>query len=230
MAPDSDKWESTPPEGGTTQRALTVLFEALAVVGAVLFVIGWSYGRAYYGAFGIGLNQLEIPPTSYLVWVQPLVYEVPIRLLVFPALLLSMRWWIPVLLSRFLQTRLWHAITPYGPALGVLWIVLMLLFYCFYAPSVTSDIAAEHTARDAHQTTTTLPKVQIQLKTPEGENNELFLDRLRRENISDGWYIFLGRHRGVYYLLPYRGATGMNPIRVLILPEDVVATLRVMED
>jgi hypothetical protein len=62
MSNDSERarGEFTVPAGTTT-----LLLQGLTALTALLFLIGWSYGRAYYGAFGIGLNQLEIPFTSY---------------------------------------------------------------------------------------------------------------------------------------------------------------------
>lgn len=229
---ESDQPEENLSRG--TLTFLTFLLQAFTLVGALLFLIGWSYGRAYYGAFGIGLNQLEIPLTSYLAWVYPLIFEAPIRLLLPPALVFSVRWWGPRLLlwlSRIqkLAGLSWlcdhlhdRVVNP-----GV-WTLVMLLFFFMYEPSAASRIADQHANRDSWQQTTTLPKVLLQLKVPDGEDRS-FLDRLRRENISDGSYIFLGRHRQMYYLMPYRGAAGTSEVRVLILPESVVRSLRVVE-
>lgn len=216
------------------QTTLTLILQDLTALGALLFVTGWSYGRAYYGAFGIGLNQLEIPVTSYLAWVQPLILEAPFRLLVVPALVYSIRWWLPPLL-------LWLSASKGASRLRICWeylyhrvvdphvsFLLMLLFLFIYAPFAVKSIADKHADRDASQGTTSLPRVLLQLKTPQGEDRT-FLDRLRRENISDVSYMFLGRHRQMSYLVPYRGWTGMNEVRVLVLPDALVGSIRVLE-
>ncbi len=98
----------------TAQRTLALLLQALTALGALLFLIGWSYGRSYYGSFSIGLNKLEIPVTSYLVWVQPLIREQPFWLLIFPIFLFSVCWWFLPLIALFTK----YGVSNIGPLYG----------------------------------------------------------------------------------------------------------------
>jgi hypothetical protein len=203
------------------QRVLTQLLQSLTALAALLFLIGWTYGHAYYGTLGIGLNQLEIPVTSYMVWCRTLMFEKPVVLLFLPGLLISLRWWLPWVLPD----RWKHIVPSVNP---VVWILLVYLLVAIYGPFVVNRLGHRHAERDAHQQTTTLPKIILQLKTPPGED-EYFLDTLREQNISDGAYIFLGQHRDVYYVMPYRGALRVNQPLVVVLPRELIGTIQVME-
>lgn len=98
---------------------LDSVFKAIVLVGAWLFLLGWSYLYTYYRYFGVNINSLDFPFYHYLVFSFPQFVSFGwFRTLVFLAgilTLFALTW-----AGMKNQSKLW-AIVIMGGFLGVFW-------------------------------------------------------------------------------------------------------------
>lgn len=214
-------------KAGSSMAAFLV--QCAVVFAALLFVSGWYYGHAYFGVFGVGLTQLDIPITHYLAWIHPMIFEywyisLPMLAITVISLVAAHEYLPPfVSASKYQWVRRLDRIVS-DPNLLVL-IGLFVLLIAF--PRIAEKAGDDHGERDLYADTTTLPVADVTLRNPEGDSNVII--RLRGLGVTDGEYSLLGRHRGAIFIVPpqRRTAIGGEIPTVLILPEAVVASIRV---
>lgn len=192
----------------------------ISTVGAYLFFMGWTYGNSYYYYYGLGLNQVETDVTSILAWTPDLIQERVISLLFFPIAIFSLPTiWNKRALSQLVRSAIW-----------MFYIVIVLSFVLWYMPNIVRNVAISDAACDSDKDNTRLHRIQILLKTPDGENAKPFSKRLDVFGVDDnGSYLYIGRHKGIYYLLSPSDPYGTTPSNLIIVPDDIIGSAKILE-
>jgi hypothetical protein len=219
--PESD----TATLAGATPDRGRYLLEATALLAAVIFLTGWEYGHAYYSVFGVGLTQLEVDVPHFFVWARRPLLErwyvtlpiVVVALLVLPGYP-DIRGWL-----RHSEFQRWLP-KMNNPSLFLL-VGVVLLFVLL--PPLAGMVGEHDGMRDLFDDTTTLAPVSITLKEPD----QPLRAHQRRAGILGGQYYLLGHHKTAYYLVPPRrqNSISITPPRVLVLPDELVAAVRILE-
>lgn len=183
------------------------LAEVSVLIGAFLFLIGWSYLYGYYRVFGLATGDLGV--SSYSV----LVYSIPV--------ILGTAFWVSALIVMVLLALLGflrstrHLLSQ--PAL----LVLGLGFAGLESSKYATGIGRDHAHRDAYVATSTLPYVTLEGAT----DTSAVGCRLDESN-----YRLLWRSSGqVIVVLPIDSdeRMGESNLRVCSFPESRVQAMRI---
>lgn len=123
------------------------LAEASVLLGAILFLIGWSYLYGYYRAFGISADDLGVSVDNVLMHSVPVIIRTAFWLTVLAGIVLI---WV---VSRLPLVARWLRL----PAILLLLAMTGALSVSRYASAVGRDNAG----RDAYVPTSTLPYVSF---------------------------------------------------------------------
>jgi hypothetical protein len=183
------------------------LAEASVLLGAGLFVIGWSYLYGYYRTFGLSTDSVNFSVDSVLV------HSIPV--------ILSTAFWatsVTVVLVLLIATAFkWTAHIAGAPA----FILLLSLVAGLIASKYASGVGRENALRDSYVSTTTLPYVSI-----EGDED----DGPPGCSLAESNYRLLLRANGqVFVALPVDSNETMTAanMRVCSFPETRIRALKI---
>lgn len=213
----------------TQTELLALAVECVVVVAALLFFIGISYGRAYYGSLGIGFPQLEFEATTIMTWAAYLIRENYFDFVVIPILIilaLPISQWLAVLLTLIIKNDSWKSVTNRIIKVTVfaVWILFLFGLSANYLHKEAEKIANKDAFRDINAGTTLLPKVKMIFKEPDWSSG--LLEELRVEKIfKQNGYWYVGIHKGIHYFLTLKTASGEGDLILFSVPGEVVGAL-----
>jgi hypothetical protein len=180
-------------------QVLKTLAEISVVIGAGLYVTGWSYLYGYYRGFGLPAS--DIPSQSALVYSLPVLQSTQFLLGSVSVFLFSI-----YLIPRMRNFSSW----------GYLLVIFITLFL---VPRHASKIGRANANRDAFVSTSTLPFVNF-----EGSGEEEFNGCA----LSGSNYRLLIRANGqIYVVLPVENTDKASNLRVCSFPESRVLATRI---
>lgn len=195
-------------------KAQTSLFDLIkniaevsALLGALLFLMGWSYLFGYYRGFGLSMENVGVSVYSVLVHAIPVIAAC----------------WIIDLIAVVLLILGFYFLPSIGPWLRVFPIILIVVIPLFGwgVSKYASSIGRDNATRDEYMSTTTLPFVTLQGIT----------DRLETGcRMDESNYRLLLRSNGqVFVILPLDSENNipMPNIRVCSFPESRVQAMRI---
>ena len=182
------------------------LAEVAVLLGAVLFVVGWSYLYGYYRSFGLSTDSLNFSVDTVLIHSIPVITRTA--------------FWgtsVAVLIALLIASRLASSsrLVSATPAL----VLLMALVAVVLASTYANGVGRDNAVRDAYVSSTTLPYVSLQ-----GEDNGPTGCSMEESN-----YRLLVRANGqVFVTLPIDsvGNLAMPNMRVCSFPEVRVKAMR----
>jgi hypothetical protein len=182
------------------------LAEVSIVVGAGLFVIGWSYLYGYYHGFGLSASELSFSPQAVLIHSLPVIKT--------PHFLLTA---IGIIFALFLLSLL-RVLSPLRRPFVILILALLAIVVCSQYAGTTGRANAK---RDVFLSTSTLPYVKL-YGTEEFSFGGCDLDEWN--------YRLLLRANGqIYVILPIDNSgdlVGTN-LRVCSFPESQIQAVRI---
>jgi hypothetical protein len=187
-------------------QVLKALAEISIVVGAGLFLIGWSYLYGYYRGFGLSAGELNLPLQAILIYSLPVIETT--------AFLSGVIIWI---ISSILLKRM----------LGItILIVLGLALAAVLTPWYATKIGRANANRDEFLSTSTLPFVKLEGTTGGDDVTGCSLD-------ESNYHLLLRANGQIYVILPLDNAPegtsqGISAnLRVCTFPESRIQATRI---
>jgi hypothetical protein len=181
--------------------------EVSVLLGALLFLVGWSYLYGYYSGFGLSADDMGFSVDNVLVHALPVIVGSSWRLRIVITIIV-------LLVAYFGSTRRLSLLRQ--PVMVFLLVMVTAVASSTYA----SGIGRDNAGRDYHVSTSRLPYVSLQ-GLMDGTDSGCSLEEVN--------YRLLVRSNGhITVVLPIDNSnmTGSN-LRVCIFPESRVQALRI---
>jgi hypothetical protein len=199
--------EQQPSRGVTFFGFVKNLAEASVLLGAGLFVIGWSYLYGYYRAFGLSADSLNFSVDSVLV------HSIPV--------IMGTAFWVTSV-SVVLVLLFASAFRPIARLVnGPVFVLLTSLVAGLLASRYASGVGRDNALRDSYVSTTTLPYVALEGEDETGPTGC---------SLGESNYRLLLRANGqVFVALPVDsiGKLTAANMRVCSFPETRIKALRI---
>lgn len=200
------------PDSGNLEpfKILKTVAEVSIVLGAIVFVTGWSYIYGYYHHFGLSTGELNFSTQAVLVYSLPVVRTWEVFVPFF--LLLAIAFVAPF------RPRIAKSLTRFGQPVVVLGVVaLVILGLSWYAGRV-GKVNAE---RDTFLQDTTLPPVEL-FANPNSDSHGCAIDRV-------DYRLLLRANGQIYVIVPVDVSPQIESgsFRVCSFPESRVQAIRV---
>ncbi|MGA2236969.1 MAG: hypothetical protein ABSG23_15990 [Terriglobales bacterium] len=184
------------------------LAEISALLGALLFLVGWSYLYGYYSGFGLSADDMGFSVDNVLVHALPVI--------------VGSSWYLRVAIVIIVLLVAYFGSTKRLSLLQQPGIVLLLVMVAAAASSTyASGIGRDNARRDYHVSTSTLPYVTLEGPMDGGPTSGCSLEEAN--------YRLLLRSSGhITVVLPIdnRNMTASN-LRVCIFPESRIQAVRI---
>jgi hypothetical protein len=202
----------TSGEGAQTLGSFFDFIKSLAeisvVLGALLFLIGWSYLYGYFSGFGLSTDDLGLSPYNILIHCIPVIAGTKFLITSMLAIVLF------VVAGYFDVTR--------RLLREIAFVLPLTLLAVFLVSKYAVGLGREYSHRDSYLSTTTLPYVAFEATTDSGSDIAC--------NLSESNYRLLLRSNGhIFVILPIDGKEGwLAPnLRVCSFPDSRIQALRI---
>jgi|GEM_PF-3895131 len=190
----------------------------LALIVALIYIMGWSYAQYYFEHFQLGLLDLEIPTEYYMVYALTVIkHQWPLLMLLIP---LSM-----IIKELKAESLKWELNLSTLHSSFALLITILLFFLVFRLGENTAQAVYQNDLNQKpNQVFPSFPNIEIHLlqKKPQTvlpENREQEIKHaqeiLREKAMREGCYRLILRNKGSLYLLQTPYQKGNIPVEIL---------------